>query len=791
MPKQLPRFLTLLVLAAASLTAGSRPALAGPGPFGQTRVQIDLVSRSTSAEPGSKTLVGLRLRHEEHWHTYWKFGGDGDPTKVTWTLPPGWTAGEIRWPAPTRIVLPGSVAGYVYEGEVLLPVELTIPAQALEAPATIRARVVYQVCDSSTCDQGSMDLELSVVVAKVPPKDGPLAAAFLDALDAGPQPLPDGAALSARGTDGAIELRLSGPGPWTRSGAELLYFATEARVIEFAADQATVRTPEAVTLSIPRAKRRAKQVPQLTGLLVVTAEGRRHAYDIDLPLAWEGAAPAAPAPAAPAVAVPSVASPSGTGVAPAPAPAPAPAEPAPGRGVGGRDDGEGTWKGFSPEPGSDLWRFAGLDLDADGICRDFVDDELAPGKPTLIWLLLLAFLGGAILNLMPCVLPVLSVKILGFVSQAGDEPARARRHGYAFALGVLASFWLLAGILIALRVSGEKLGWGFQLQQPGFVAGLAVLMTAVGLNLFGVFEVGASVMNLAGEASTRIHATGYASSFWSGALATAIATPCTAPFMGPAVGYAVTAPPLESLLLFTALGLGMSAPYVVLSASPRLLKKVPRPGPWMDTFKHALAFPMFAVALYLAWVFGKQTGVDGAIRLLFGLLTVSVALWIYGRWGGPEQAPRRRLILGRLTPLAFVLLGALYFIAPATGERPPPRGASGEWEDWAPPKVAWNLSQGRAVFVDFTADWCLSCKANERAFLDTDTVRAATRQHGIVLLKGDWTLKDAAMYGVMQSFRRTSVPLYVVYSPYRVPHVLGSAITAGGVADAIAQAATR
>lgn len=385
-----------------------------------------------------------------------------------------------------------------------------------------------------------------------------------------------------------------------------------------------------------------------------------------------------------------------------------------------------------------------------------------------------AFLGGLLLNLMPCVLPVLSLKVLGFVRQAGEQ--RVWRHGLAFTAGVILSFWALAGLMLALRAGGERIGWGFQLQSPGFVAMLAVLFLLIALNLLGVFEIGMSMM---GAANSVQGAGGLASSFWSGLLATVVATPCTAPFMGSALGFGLSQPKLQSLLVFTALGLGMSAPYLLLSASPRLLRFVPRPGPWMARFKELLAVPMLATVVFLAWLLGQQAGVDGMAWLLAAFIPVALGAWIYGRASRAalEGRPHRGSMAwaGALVVagLALALTRATVPVAAA----PATAGSLG-WEPFSVERRDALRAQGTPVLIDFTASWCLSCQVNERVALETPAVRAKLREHGVVLLKADWTRRDDRITEALASYGREGVPLYVLYgreknaSPRLLPEVL-------------------
>jgi thiol:disulfide interchange protein DsbD len=418
------------------------------------------------------------------------------------------------------------------------------------------------------------------------------------------------------------------------------------------------------------------------------------------------------------------------------------------------------------------------------------------GASTGLWrALLFAFLGGLILNLMPCVLPVLSLKVMGFVRQAGE--ARVWRHGLAFTAGVLASFWAVAGLLLVLRAGGERIGWGFQLQSPGFVAVLAVLFLLIALNLLGVFEVG---MSLVGAGNAVQGKTGLASSFWSGLLATVVATPCTAPFMGSALGVALAQPPAAAMLIFTALGLGMAAPYLVLSASPRLLRFVPRPGAWMETFKELMAVPMFATVVFLCWLLGQQTGVDGMAWLLAALIPVGFGAWLYGRaaraavGGRPRLLPVAGAAVLVIAGLALAVTRATVSVAAApraVGTRDPLG-----WEPFSIERRDALRAEGRPVFIDFTAAWCLSCQVNERVALDTPAVRERLRAHGVALLKADWTLRDERISAALTSYGREGVPLYVLYgrapgaAPVLLPEVLTPGIVLGALDDALgAQAA--
>lgn len=381
---------------------------------------------------------------------------------------------------------------------------------------------------------------------------------------------------------------------------------------------------------------------------------------------------------------------------------------------------------------------------------------------------LFALVGGALLNLMPCVFPILSIKVLGFVQKSKADPRGLRQQGILFGVGVVVSFLVLAGLLLALRAGGEQLGWGFQLQSPFFVGFLAVLFFLIGLNLAGVFEVGAGLMRLGGVASTKNEST---EAFLSGALATVVATPCTAPFMGSALGTALSLPLFQALLIFAGLGLGMAAPYVLLSFRPELGSKLPKPGPWMETFKQFLAFPMFATVIWLGWVFGLQTGVGGIVDLLSGLLLLGLAAWVWGKWNTPIQSSRARWISG-FAALVIALAGA-GMVRQAAGQEPEGMTASAgavdshgiEWIRFSPETVRTLIAEGRYVYVDFTAAWCITCQANKRVVFGSEAVREAFKELNVAAVKADWTRYDPVITDALREFGRASVPLNVVYTP--------------------------
>jgi len=393
----------------------------------------------------------------------------------------------------------------------------------------------------------------------------------------------------------------------------------------------------------------------------------------------------------------------------------------------------------------------------------------------LFYMMLLAFVGGSILNLMPCVFPVLSLKVFSFAS--GSEHTK-HVHGWVYALGVVSSFLLVASILIALQQAGTAVGWGFQLQSPRFVALLAYLFFVMGLSLSGLIELGASFMGTGSKLADR---GGYSGSFFTGVLATVVASPCTAPFMGTALGFAVTQPAPVALAVFAALGSGMAAPMLLLSYSKTLRSHMPKPGPWMETFKQLLAFPLYATAIWLLWVSGRQTSVTAMALLLCGMLALALGLWLwrYRNWG------RLGAALAIAAGLAVIPSTALDNGSMGSGS------SAGQSQDgWSEQQLSTLLNQGKPVFVNVTADWCITCIANERGTLRSDRVTAAMAAMDVTYVKVDWTNYDAKIAEFLARYGRNGVPLYLVYSgvPGSEPQILPQLLTPGIVLDAFDRA---
>jgi len=446
------------------------------------------------------------------------------------------------------------------------------------------------------------------------------------------------------------------------------------------------------------------------------------------------------------------------------------------------------------QSGNDSWEFNTEILDTPQLFArtapkpvGFEQRLLAFGLPGI---LALAFLGGLILNIMPCVLPVLSLKVFSLLKHAGQTRSDALRHGLAYTAGVVLSFIALAGALFILRALGERIGWGFQLQSPGFVVVLSAVFFLFGLNLMGVFELGGRLVGADNKVARRKDVLG---SFGMGVLAAVVGAPCMGPLVAGVSGLAVQANVATGLLTFGMMGLGLSSPFLVLSVFPKLVAFLPKPGLWMESFKQGMGFLLMAAVVFLALVVGRQGGVDGIFILLVVILLSSVAAWIFGRWGAAARS-RRSQWVARL--LALFLIGASLFYGVGSikeayldyGNQETIADSSGQWGAWSSNRVDELLAEGRPVFVDFTATWCLICQVNKKVALRTDATESLFTKKGIVAMEADWTRYDSDITDALEEFGRSGVPLYLLYTPDGAVTVLPQSLTNGIVRDAVEKA---
>lgn len=659
--------LGLLSLAPAAGLAAESSAVTSP------RVSATLLSGRDAVAPGERFHVALVQKIAPGWHTYWQNPGDsGEPTKVEWTLPEGVKAGPIQWPAPKAIPVEPLV-NFGFEGTVLLPIEITVPATAKPGESlSLGASATWLVCEKICIpEEGAFRLDLPVGPAAA--VDAAAQARIDQALAELPKPAEFGGKLAAKGDD---QLALALPG-LPAGASDIRYFPLSDTLIEHAAAQPS----EGGKLTLTRSSSFRIESPTLDGVVTFSEGGVRRALAL------------------------------GTEVEPA------------------------------------------LIQLASGPARLPAAVTLPPPTEDLtLWLALaFAFAGGLILNLMPCVLPVLFIKALGFAQLAQASRSEVRQQGLLFLIGVLTTFLALAGLAIALGA-----GWGFQLQSPPLVILLAVLMALIGFSLLGAFEIGGSVQGLGDGLASR---GGPLGAFMTGALAVVVATPCTAPFMGAALGYALTQPPAMALAIFLALALGFAAPVVALSFAPGLLRLLPKPGRWMVVLKQAFAFPMFATAIWLIWVATMQAGADGALAALVAILVAGFAIWLLGA----TRRSARGLRVTAASAAALLVAAAAAFVIESATPTPPAQTRADAPGAWSPSRVAELQAQGKPVFVNFTAAWCITCLANERVALSRQEVREAFARLGVVSLKADWTNRNAAIAAALAEHGRAGVPLYLFY----------------------------
>ena len=679
------------------------------------RVRAELMAHAPQGvEPGKPVWVGLQLAHQPEWHTYWKNSGDsGLPTQLTWTLPAGVTAGDIAWPLPRKIPI-GNLANYGYEGTVLLAVPLTITPQF--KPSLLASDLEVKLRASWLVCRKECIPEEGDFILKVPVRSTTAlnGSAFEAAFKAQPQPI-------ISGTQGAI------PGSTVQIDGSAIKLTVQGLPLELRGKKLELfpETPEVIETAA------------------------------DWSQSWNGAVWTATVP----LAAQRSASPQLMPVVLA----------AQGRGWRAELPVLGQWPQVAAATGVSPALEAALRSNG---------GSTAPA-PSIGFLAALfgALLGGLILNLMPCVFPVLAIKVVGFTRHADDRRGH-RISGLAYTAGVVLSFLALGALFLALRAAGQQLGWGFQLQSPAVVAALAALFTVLGLNLAGLFEFGAFLPSSLATLESR-HPVG--NSFLSGMLAVAIASPCTAPFMGASLGLAIGLPAVQALLIFAAIGLGMAVPYLVASLVPAVARLLPRPGPWMDVFRKLMAFPMFATVAWLVWVLGQQSGIDGAGALLALLVALAMLIWAFTLRGRTRAA---------MTGVSIAVFALLAWSTGANITRPVPpaplaANAAG-WQAWEPGRVDQLLASGQPVFVDFTAAWCVTCQYNKKTTLSNSDVLADLASKNVALLRADWTRRDPAISAALGQLGRSGVPVYVVYKKGRVPVVLSEVLGVQEVRSAIA-----
>jgi thiol:disulfide interchange protein DsbD len=717
------------------LLVAGLPAHAASSSVDAAHVRVELLVIPQGLTPGEPAQAGIYFKLEPGWHIYWKNPGDaGLPTQVSWTLPRGITAGPMQFPAPKRLPL-GPLMDFGYENEVLFPLKLQVAKTVNPGPAVLHAKVDWLVCREG-CIPGKAELEVSREVTSHPAKslslasDAALYKRFVARL---PKPLPVSAQATFQPTPTGFRLTVE----TGQRETSATFFPSDQDVIDNPAPQKCTSTPNGLILDLKKDMSFSVHLIHLNGILELSG-GR--AFEI--------------------VAQPVAAIAAGqTGVD-------APSEKQPSGAKAPEGSAEPT-SGLKPVPSTTT-------------------------APPLSWLLLarvsgLAFLGGLLLNLMPCVLPVLFLKGLALVNSGNEERRVLRVHGLVYTAGILVSFWALVAVLLGLRAEGATLGWGFQFQSPVFLALMAGLLFFMALSLAGQFDIGLTLTGAGGALATK---QGFTGSFFTGVLAVVVATPCTAPFMGAAVGYALTQTAAVVFAVFTALALGLAAPYVALTLQPAWTRLLPKPGVWMEILRQAISVPIFATVIWLAWVLARAYGASVLALLLSSFLLLAIAGWFLGRW----PARRWSTAVAALLLLGVVALAVFgQKLAGETGGNSADgvsaqTSSSGAWEPWSPERLAAYQAQGRPVFVDFSASWCLTCQVNERAVLSQPGVQRAFADRKVALLRADWTRHDEAITKSLTALGRSGVPAYALYAPGETsPRLLPEVLTPGIVTDALSK----
>jgi thiol:disulfide interchange protein len=713
--------LSRLIFALLFLLSAGAPLFAASNSAHALHLRVQLVVPSNTLEKGKLAMAGLYFKLEPGWHVYWKNAGDSGE-------PP-----RMKWTLPNGITagplqfpapkrLPlGPLMDFGYEDEVMFPFELKVASDVATSAAVLHAKVDWLVC-REVCIPGKAELETTRTVS-----DG-----------AGvPAPVQPDAALYTRFANRLPEA----PPPVFKAGFQPManglrltvvtgqketqgaFFPADQNILDNPAPQKVTPTAKGLILDLKKDANLTANPAQLRGVIELS-NGRNY----------------------------EIAAPSGAPAAANPAPEP--------------NSAETARAASSTNPASSA-------------------NSAAPATPGFARIAGLAFLGGLILNLMPCVFPVLFLKGLALVQSGAEERHRLRMHGLVYTAGILVSFWILVSVLLALRGAGARLGWGFQFQSPVFLSLMAGLLFFLGLSLAGQFEIGLSLTSAGGGLAAK---QGYTGSFFTGVLAVIVATPCTAPFMGAAIGYALAQPAAVTFAVFTSLALGLAAPYAILTLQPAWTRILPRPGAWMEILRQAVSVPIFATVIWMAWVLANAYGATLLAALLIGFLLIAIAGWFLGRWPAKRWAT---------VSAAIILLGvvALCYAAPNEfAETPSDKhsqlyliGDITHWEPWSAEAVGRYQSQGRPVFVDFTANWCLSCQVNERVVLEKPEVKKAFADSHVVLMKADWTQHDDAITDTLAKLGRSGVPAYVLYVPGEAsPRLLPEVLTPGIVTDAIA-----
>ena len=695
--------LCLLILVALLFTVSAKAAESALVDTGKVNAQ--LVSDYNDVAPGQEFYVALRKVIDPKWHTYWLNPGDsGEPVQIRWDLPADLTAGEIIWPLPEAIPT-GPLTNYGFEDEVYFPVPFKVSASARPGDIlNVKADVFYLVCEE-VCIPEDTELELTLVVGERV-KDENWDVVIAQNIDAAPAPGPASGGVFEQEGQAVFRFADLPSGDYSES----YFFPEDGSMIEHAAPQKITVTDLGLQLQTKSGFAWNNGQPEKNrGVLAYRKDGERTGFWVDLDI---GRAPNVGADIDLSATEPNPTATENPEVKITP-PAPKVAAPAP------------------------------LTPDANG--------------SFLSWALL-AFLGGLILNIMPCVFPVISLKALSVAKAGHGELKVIRREAWAYTIGILVSFLLMAALVLALRAGGNAVGWAFHFQDPRVVGIVALLIFAIGLNLLGFFDISGSFQNI-GQNLTQKN--GWLGSFFTGVLAVIVATPCMAPIMGPTISAAILGNSLPmTLMIFIVMGFGFALPFLLIGYIPAISRMLPKPGGWMVTFKEILAFPMFAVVVWLVWIISGQSGDNGVLVILSALVFIALAVWLFKRGGSIYK------LLAALAVIAAVALSLTLYTKPMSLQNVELQTADGApvWgAPWSPENVATLRADGYSVFVDFTANWCVNCKVNEIRVLKQDDIKQVFKDTNTAFLIADWTARDEVIAKEIERHGRVGIPLYLLY----------------------------
>lgn len=735
-------FFITIASPALSLQASDIAELVQP-PSTTEPVTVALIHENTTVKPGHPFWIAIHLKMESNWHCYWKNPGDvGMPIAIDWNLPEGFEVSAVEWPTPKRFDH-GAIVGYGYEGEVVLVAKVTPPQETLNFDeAHIGASMSWLACSDTACLPGNAEISATIPVNKTAPEKHK---AYANVIEMARERLPKsikGSLTALRNSD-LVHITLDSP-EYFDQNHKVVFFPETLNHIDDHAEATVHKDDKRPGIYMVALKEHSSQEQQLKGILVLKDKTGKHileALQVDLPIK---------------------------------------------NSVGIHD-----FEASKEIALNDLYQ--GRSVSSTAVSPESSLSYLF----TILFYLVTAFAGGLILNLMPCVLPVISLKIMSFVKMSGQSRAQTFKHGLAFFFGVLVSFWVLATLLIMLQLYGHAVGWGFQMQDPTFIAILIIILLVFSLSMFGVMEVGTLFASWAGQSEVKVKGGGDTlyGSFFSGILATAVATPCTGPLLGPAVGFAVTQSPSLALLIFTFLGAGMAMPYLLLSAFPKLLKFIPKPGNWMITFRQLTGFIMLACVIWLLWVYSGQMLIPALFLLITSLFLIAVGCWVYGKWASPVRKKRVRMTGLAMGFIIFMMGSTLAYKTSSTEalriNLEDSSYNSGEivadaWEPYNEERLEQLKKEGVPVIVDFTASWCLICQYNH-GILSTGNVKEKLSQKGVVKMKADWTTRNPKITQALSKHGRNSVPLYLLYSGETdsEPEILPQMLTPGIVIDAL------